>query len=325
MAILTIDQGQTKTITLLLSEGGRILGIGQADGASHYKDGLKKASAMILCAANKALSAAGLLPGDITEVYGGIAAANWPEEISMLQDEMKRVFRVKKAVVLNDCVIALRAGTDSDNAIVLCTGSGMNSAVFSKGKLELIYNNYIDLDDQGSEGLGARAFKEVFQSYMHYKGKTTLEQRLKGYFEIQDMDQLMLAFYRNLLPKPLKEVAEIVFEEAAKNDRAALEVIYSFGKSISKYVIGAVQRFNMNPFECKVILSGGVFKNPNPLLCETVCSHIHRVYMNICIKQSFYEPIIGAALLALDEKGPKDDEAHEMCKKEARDRGLVRY
>ncbi len=325
MAILAIDQGQTKTITLLLSEEGRILGIGQAGGASHYKDGLQKASAMMQEAAEHALSSAGLSKKDITGVFGGIAAANWPEEVIMLQDEIKRVFQVERAVVLNDCVIALRAGTDSDNAIVLCTGSGMNSAVFAGGKLELVYNNYIDLYDQGSEGLGARAFKAAFQSHMHYKEAATLEKRLKDYFEIQDMDQLMLAFYRDQLPKPLKDVAAIVFEEAAHNEPAALEAIYSFGKSISQYVIGAVRRFDMDPAEFKVILSGGVFKNVSPLLYETVCSQIHRVYANIRIEQSFYEPIIGAALLALDETGPKSDEAHERCKQDARDQGLVRY
>ena len=38
MAILALDQGQTKTNALLLAENGEILGIGMAGGASHYKD-----------------------------------------------------------------------------------------------------------------------------------------------------------------------------------------------------------------------------------------------------------------------------------------------
>lgn len=324
MAILALDQGQTKTNALLLAENGEILGNGTAGGASHYKDGLEKASAMMQEAADNALSQAGLLRSDIAQICGGIAAANWPEEITMLREEMERVFHVDNAVVLNDCVIALRAGTDSDDAIVLCTGSGMNSAVFAGGKLSLVYNNYIDLYDQGSEGLGARAFQAAFESHMCYKKPTTLGKRLMDHFGIHDMDQLMLAFYKNHLPKPLKDVAEIVFEEAMHNEPAALEIIYSFGKSISQYVIGAVRRFDVNPADFKVILTGGVFKNPNPLLYETVCSQIHRIYANIRIEQSYYEPIIGAALMALDERGPKDDEAHERCKREAQEKGLVR-
>lgn len=325
MAILTIDQGQTKTIVLLLEEDGTIDGIGFAGGASHFKDGLEKASEMIQKAAEKALEQAGLEQKDVKEVLGGIAGANWPDEVEMLQKELRRVFQAEKVTVVNDCVIALRAGTDSDNAIVLCTGSGMNSAVFADGKLALVYNNYIDLYDQGSEGLGARAFRAVFQSHMGIKAPTILAKRLMDHFEIYDMDQLMLAFYRNQLPKPLKDVAEIVFEEAAKNEPAALEVIYSFGKSVSRYVMGAVRRFHMDPANFEVILSGGVFKNPNPLLYETVCSQIHRAYANIRISQSFYEPIIGAALMALDEKGGKADDAHERCKAAARELGMVRY
>lgn len=324
MAILTIDQGQTKTIALVLSEDGSILGVGMAEGASHFKVGLERASRAMQEAARRALAQGNLKAEDITEVCGGIAAANWPDEIAMLEEELRRAFCVEKAVVLNDCVIALRAGTDSDDAIVLCTGSGMNSAVFAGGKLALVYNNYIDMYDQGSEGIGARAFKAAFQSHMHYTDKTTLEERLMDHFGIHDMDQLMLAFDRNQLPRPLKEVAQIVFEEAAHNEPAALEVLYSFGKSISQYVIGAVRRFDMDPSRFKVILSGGVFKNENPLLYETVCSQIHRAYANIRIEQSFYEPIIGAALMVLDERGAKTDEAHERVKAEARRLGLVR-
>lgn len=325
MVILAVDQGQTKTIALILEENGRILGIGYAGGASYFKIGIEKARAMIYEAAQNALSEARLTVEDITEVFGGIAGANWAEEVEMLQRELRQLFHVEAVTVVNDCVIALRAGTDSDNAIVLCTGSGMNSAVFKDGQLALVYNNYIDLYDQGSEGLGARAFKAAFQSYMHISPPTTLAQRLMDHFDIHDMDRLMLAFYRNQLPRPLKEVAEIVFEEASHNEPAALEVIYSFGKSVSRYVTGAVRRFDRDPENFEVILTGGVFKNPNPLLYETVCSQIHRVYSNIKIRQSFYEPIIGAALMVLDKKGAKTDERHERCKEEARQRGMVRY
>ncbi|HJB92243.1 MAG TPA: hypothetical protein H9763_12375 [Candidatus Eisenbergiella merdigallinarum] len=325
MAILALDQGQTKTVALLLSKDGGILGTGWAGGASHFKDGLAKASEKMQEAAEKALADAGLAQKEIEQVCGGIAAANWPEEVEMLRAELKRVFYVEKADVVNDCVIALRAGTDSDNAIVLCTGSGMNSAVFVNGKPELVYNNYIDLYDQGSEGLGARAFQTVFESHMGCRPSTSLTGRLMDHFRIHEMDRLMLAFYRNRLPKPLKDVAQIVFEEAAHNEPAALEIIYRFGKSISRYVTGAVERFGVDPAEFRVILTGGVFKNENPLLCETVCSQIHRVYANIRIEQAFYEPIIGAAFMALDELGPKNDDAHRRCKEEARKRGLVRY
>lgn len=323
--ILAIDQGQTKTIAMILDQDGRVYGVGNAEGASHFKEGLARACSMIRAAAENALASAGLNRSDITEVFGGIAGANWSEEVEMLRDELRRIFAVEKATVVNDCVIALRAGTDSDNAIVLCSGSGMNSAVFAGGKLAFVYNNYIDLYDQGSEGLGARAFRAAFDAHMRSGPPTVLTQRLMDHFGICDMDRLMLAFYRSQLPRPLKEVAEIVFEEASRNEPAALEIIYSFGKSVSRYVIGAVRRFGMKPEECEVILSGGVFKNPHPLLCETVCSQIHRVYSNIRIRQSYYEPIVGAALMALDRRGTKFDEAHERCKQDARQRGMIRY
>jgi Predicted N-acetylglucosamine kinase len=277
-----------------------------------------------MAAASEALAKAGLTIDDITRVAGGLAGANWPDEIEMLQNEMKRLFNVEHASVWNDCVVALRAGTDADNAIVICSGSGMNSAVFIDGRLHTVYNNYIELMDQGGEALGGRVFKSVFQSYMQIIEPTSLTERVMEYFGYTDMDSMLLAYQRNQLIKPLKDLSILLFEEADRNDPAALEIIYSYSKSISKYVTSAIKKYNIDTGVCIVVLSGGVFKAKNPLLHEAVCTHIHRVYSNLKIEQAKYEPVVGAALMELDKLGPKNDEAHELCKKEAERLNLVR-
>lgn len=325
MTILAIDQGASKTSVLLISENGRILSTGKAEGACHFTVGLKKASDAIAAAASEALEEAGMTVSDISAVYGGLAGANWPDEIEMLENEMKRIFKVEHASIWNDCVVALRAGTDADNAIVLCSGSGMNSAIFMDGKLRAVYNNYIEFMDQGGEALGGRVFKTVFQSHMQIIKPTSLTKRVMEYFGYEDMDSLLLAYQRNQLTKPLKDLSIMLFEEADRDDSAALEIIYSYGKSISKYVTAAVKKYGIAPGQCTAVMSGGVFKAKNPLLFETVCSHIHRVYPNLKIRQAKYEPVVGAALMALDRLGAKGDEAHGLCKREAEKRELIRF
>lgn len=122
MAILAIDQGASKTSVLVALTDGRILGEGKAEGACYFNVGLEKAKSTIMAATSQALAQAGLTINDISTVIGGLAGANWPDEIEMLQKEMKSLFKVEKASIWNDCVIALRAGTDSDCGIVLCCG-----------------------------------------------------------------------------------------------------------------------------------------------------------------------------------------------------------
>lgn len=325
MTILAVDQGASKTSVLLVSGNGRILGTGNSEGACHFTMGLKKATDAIVAAASGALEEAGMSVGDISAVSGGLAGANWPDEIEMLENEMKRIFKVDNVSIWNDCVVALRAGTDADDAIVLCSGSGMNSAVFLGGRLHAVYNNYVELMDQGGEALGGRVFKTVFQSHMQVIHPTSLTKRVMEYFGYEDMDSMLLAYQRNQLTKPLKDLSIMLFEEADRDDHEALEIIYSYGKSISKYVTSAIKKYGVDPGNCTAVMSGGVFKAKNPLLFEAVCAHIHRKYSNLKIQQAKYEPVVGAALMALDKLGPKNDEAHEFCKKDAEKRQLLRF
>ena len=324
MAILAIDQGQTKTVAIVVSEDGTILGTGKAEGASAYYHGPVNACERIFEAAAAAAKSAKLDLDDIDHICSGIAGANWPDEISALEEVLRDKFGDRHIIVVNDAVIALRAGTDSPNAFVICNGSGMNCAVVVSGRLEMVYNNYVDQYDQGSEGLGARALKAVFNAHLGCGRPTPLSGRLMEYYESEDMDHLMLSFYRGKLSKPLKDAAEIVFEEADRDDRVALECIYSYGKSIARYVTGAVEKYRLSPEHFVVVLTGGVFKNPNPLLYETVCSQIHRYHPRIPICQSYFEPVIGAALYMLDQLGPRTDAAHRKCREEAERLQIVR-
>jgi len=324
MAIVAIDQGSSKTSALVALKDGRILGEGRSEGACYFTMGLEKAKSAIMKAVSQALAESGLTVNDISVVIGGLAGANWPDEIEMLENEMKSLFKVKNAYVWNDCVIALRAGTDSDCGIVLCCGSGMNSAVAVDGEISYVFNNYIESMDQGGQGLGHRVFQAVFQSHMKVIRPTSLTKRIMDYFGYEDMDALLLAYQRGKLAKPIKDVALLLFEEANNNDEEALEIIYSYGKSISKYVISAVRRYDIDTKKCEVVLSGGIFKTDNPLLVETVCTHIHRVYSDLKIIQARYEPVVGAVLMGLDMVEEKNGRAHITCKEEAEKRGLVR-
>ena len=325
MALLAIDQGQTKTAVLLLSRNGEILASATGPGASAWYDGAEHACAMALQAGQTALESAGLHLSDLEGVLGGMTGANWPDEFETLRKEASRVFGLDNVTIVNDAVIALRAGTDSPDAIVLCNGSGMNVALSVGGRLEMVYNNYVEQADQGSEGLGARAFRAAFEAHMGSGPETTLTARLMDHFDIHEIDALMLAFYKNYLPRPLKEVAQIVFEEADSGDAQALECIYGYGKSIARYVTGAVAKYNLDPKTFTTVLTGGVFKNPNPLLYETVCSQIHRKYSAIRIEQAYYEPVVGAALLSLDQYGDRGDAAHHNLQEQAKAQGIVRY
>ncbi len=324
MALLAIDQGASKTAAAIADNDGRILSLGMADGACHFVAGLERSMQTIRDALAKALDAAGMGMKDIHKVVGGLAGANWPDEIEMLEKALAEMTGAQDVTVYNDCVPAMRAGTDKPDAIALCAGSGCNGAVLVGGQVKMVFNNFFEALDQGSGGLAHRAFEAVFRSHLGIYGPTSLTQKLLAYTGLEEMDQLILAYHRGRLEDKMIGLAAILFEEADSNDPVALNVVYEFGRSLSRYVCASIGKYNIDPARCDVVLTGGIFKNRNPLLVESVKTHIYREYSNVNIVSAKYEPVVGALLLAFDSDGVRESAAHAACKSSAETMDLMR-
>jgi len=269
------------------------------------------------------LHSAGVSKNGITRIYGGIAGANWPEEIDMLTREFRARFNARNVSVSNDCVVALRGGTEKSDAIVLCAGSGFNGAVMVDGRIRHVFNNYVDPADQGGQALGGRALQAVFESHLGIRGKTVLTQKLMDYFGYGEVDQLLLGRDRGKLKYPLQTAVPILIDAALQNDAAALDIIFSFSTSIARYAAGSLKKYGLIGKDCDIVLSGGVFKSEHPLFFETIAAEIHRVSSQACVVNAEYEPVVGAALLGLEEAGVPP-QALETCRQSARELGLVR-
>jgi N-acetylglucosamine kinase-like BadF-type ATPase len=302
MYSLAIDQGGTKTVAIVADDDGHILGKGLSTGACHFFDGMPKAMAAVKTAAELALAQAGLSTQDLRAVSAGLAGANWPEEIVALEVGLRALLPVKDIRVYNDCLIALRGGTGRPRCAVLCAGTGLNAAVRLNEGPPLIYNNYIEDLDQGARGLGARALRAIFLSEIGVLPHTTLTEMALSLFELDKVDKLLLAYQRQQLRKPVQDLSPLLFEAAEKSDRLALEIIFQFGLSISRYPMAAIQKHLSQNAEMDIVLSGGLFKAKSTLLIETIGAEIHRIAPNARIIEAAYEPVVGAMLLVLDSK-----------------------
>ena len=321
--ILAIDQGSSKTTVALVSSDGRILSEATTGGACYFSVGVEKAFAEIESAVKQAVEKVGVSQGEITRVCGGIAGANWPDEIEMLTNEIHIRFNVNDISVYNDCVVALYGGTDKPNGIILCAGSAFNGAVMKDKKLKHVFNNYVDPNDQGGVALGSRALQAVFDSYIGMRDKTILTKLLLEYYGYDEVDMLLLGRDRNQLKYHKMTSVPILIEAAYLNDRVALDVIYEFSKSVARYAIGSIKKYGLVGNDCDIVLSGGVFKSEHPLFYETIATQVHCVSCQARIVNAEYEPIVGAALLGLSEAGTSP-EAADTCRQSALDIGLLR-
>jgi N-acetylglucosamine kinase-like BadF-type ATPase len=297
---LGIDQGGTKTVAIVADDEGHILGRGFGAGACHFFDGLPKAMAAVETAVQGALAQAGLALRDLHAVSAGMAGANWPDEIAALEAGLRKLIAIDNVRVCNDCLIALRGGTASPRCAVICAGTGLNVATRLTAAPHFVYNNYIEDTDQGAKALGGRALRAVFFSEIGALPPTTLTETALSFFGLESVQSLLLAYQRSQLRQPIQSFSPFLFAAAEKSDRVALDVIYQFALSITRYPIAAIQKHGAHREEIDLVLSGGLFKAKCTLLAETIAAEIHRVAPAVRVIPAEYEPVVGALLQVLD-------------------------
>lgn len=326
MIILGVDQGSTKTMAIVADECGNILGKGMGPGACHFFVGMQTAMQAVQVAAKEALAGANLTPSEIEVISAGMAGANWPEEIRALEANLRQRFEVNQASVYNDCLPALRAGTENPNCGVICAGTGLNVALRTQTGMTLVYNNYIEDLDQGAGGLGRRTLQAIFLSEIGVLPSSSLKNKVLDYFELNNVEKLLLASQRGQLSKPVGEISLLLFESEKQGDLVARHILKEFGTSISRYITAGIRKYNLLDIDMDIVLSGGVFKARSDLLFEIIASEIGCAAPKARVMNARYEPVVGAALLAWDQAytGAVPDTVLANCRKSVERFGLLR-
>lgn len=301
--VLGLDQGGSKTHAVVADMEGNILGIGCGAGACHSVIGLEAASAAIYDASMQAISAAGLTTAQIDVVAAGLTGVDWPHETQLLTSAVSDTLHIpqEKIVVVNDCLIALRAGTSKPSGCILCAGSGLNCAVRHPDGREYTFGFYIEDGCQGGSALGMRTLQAVFDAEAGLCAKTALTEKVLRFMECNTVDEMLFRHVTTGLGADrILRLPPILEEAALEGDMVAKEILRVFARDIARYVVVGLKRFDMLALNMEVVLSGSIFKCRASELIDTVTDVILTNAPNAVILESIYEPVIGAMLLALD-------------------------
>lgn len=300
--VLGIDQGASKTHAIIADGFGRILGLGKGDGACHSSGGMAKSMCAVKDAVNQALQQSGLTIDKVQVLVAGMTGVDWEHEEKLLESELKKEFAIKTIVVVNDCIIALRAGTKKRIGAVLCAGSGLNCAVKKDEHTEYVYGFYIEDEHQGGASLGRAVLKAVCNAHSGMTKPTKLTKLVLDHFAMKSVDELL---YNQVCGKisnaKMMSLSLILEDAAALNDQVALDILANYGTNIAAYVVAGMEKLAMLDCDIDVVLSGSIFKCKIPVLREAVTLGIHRHAAYAKIVNSVYEPIIGALLLCIDK------------------------
>jgi Predicted N-acetylglucosamine kinase len=300
--VLGIDQGGTKTHAMVADENGRILGMAKAGGACHSAHGMQFAMDKVDEAAEKALVQSKISIEQIAVVAAGMTGLDWEEEEELLTEALQKLFPKQQIHVVNDCIIAMRAGTDKEQCCVLCAGTGLNCAVRKDADNEFIYGYYVADEYQGGQALGQKAIQAVFNAETGLQPPTALTALLLEFFNVPNTDELLKrAVTGGINDRKKSEIPLLIEKAAMENDWVSLQILENYGRYIAQYVVAGLKRFEMLSDEVDVILSGSIFKSKVPVLLEALSAEIHRFSVNAKIISCRYEPIVGAVLMALEQ------------------------
>jgi N-acetylglucosamine kinase-like BadF-type ATPase len=259
-------------------------------------------------AALLALHQARLWPDEIQLVFGGLTGADWPDEYLLLKENVQALGLGAQVQVVNDCMVALRGGTQAPFGAIVIAGSGGNCAVRSPDRREFIYHFYQEEDLQGGQALGRKLLTAVYRAETGREPVTRLTAFALKRLNVDTVDQLLRADVEGRIQLgSVRALAPLVLQAAYEGDSVACKILQAFGAGLAELVTVGLQRFQMTGLEVEVVLSGSIFKGYGRLLEEVMATEIQKIAPRAKPVNARYEPVVGALLCGLEALGIEID------------------
>ena len=301
--VFGVDAGGSKTHALVLNSQGYVLGFGSSGCGNHQVRGLASAVTEIQEAVKTAIHQAALSPEEMEVGYYCLAGADLPKDYQMLTKAMQKLGLAREVVVKNDTMAALRASITRSWGVAVICGSGFNAAARSPRGEEVVLPGlgFISGDWGGGSQLSHEMIRLVMRAWDGRGEKTILTGLVLQHFSLSSEDVLLEQLYSEAISHhDLIKLVPLLFEAAEADDLPAKKLIIQLAEEVAVTANALIRRLALEQTDVEVGLAGGVFKGKGSLLVETITNNIHQVAPAAQILKTRYEPVVGAALLALE-------------------------
>jgi N-acetylglucosamine kinase-like BadF-type ATPase len=306
--VLGVDGGNTKTLALIARQDGEIIGAGRAGCGDIYGAASPAAAiAEIEHAVNLALTDAGVRPSQLSASAFSLAGADWPEDFRLLEDAIHERGYGQRIVVVNDAMGALRAGSPNGRGVVVACGTG--AAIGARGIDDRIWHSSFWQQTQGADELSSRALQAMYRAELGIDPPTLLTERIQEVFALQSVEEILHLLTGRDIPRPAsrRQLVRPLFNAADAGDATAGQILISHGRALGDYAIVAARKVGLLETPFPLVLTGGVLRHPSSFLRDSLIARVREAAQNVRPIQSRFEPVAGAALLALDLAGIETD------------------
>jgi len=322
--VLAVDGGNFKTDLALVRADGETLALVRGPQSSPHHLGVEGCVHVLEDLLATALRDAGLPNGhgpaaDVAQLL--LAGVDFPSEEQDVRSAVSERGLAKRISVGNDTFAVLRAGTERGWGVAIVCGSGINClGVAPDGRhtrfpaLGSITGDWGGGYDVGLAGVWAAARSEDGRG-----PRTSLELAVPKHFELTTPTELAEQIHRgHIAMSRMNEIAPIVVDEA-RTDAVAAEIMERLADEIAALARVAIERLSLTQEPVEVLLGGGLAKAADGPLADAVAARVREVAHAVTVASTSSPPIVGAALLGLDELGA-DAAAHNRLRRELGDR-----
>ncbi|HEX5039735.1 MAG TPA: BadF/BadG/BcrA/BcrD ATPase family protein [Candidatus Limnocylindria bacterium] len=312
-AVLAVDGGNSKADLALVARSGELLALVTGPTISHQQVPLAVAMGRLRdLAGDGARRARARLPAELGSF--GVAGADFPKDVAALRRGIEGIGVARRVIVRNDTFAALRAGTLRGWGIVVICGAGANAAgIGPDGRTaRLAALGDISGDWGGGYGVGQAALAAAVRARDGRGPRTSLERSVPARLGFARPADVTKALYEDRLEsRRLEELSPLVFSEATAGDTVARSIVDRLADELAVMAVAIARRLRVARAEVDVVLAGGVFRATDPEFYTRLEQRVAVAVPRARIARLEERPVLGAALLGLDELGARPGGATE--------------
>jgi len=266
--LVGVDGGGTKTIALLSDLHGRWLGRG-AGGPSNYQVvGAETAGDSIRQAIRAAFADAKMEACPPRAICLGLSGVDRPEDYDAMRTWVTEHMPNIPAVIVNDAMLVLAAGTPEGWGIAMISGTG--SIVYGRdreGRMARADGWGYLLGDEGSGyAIGLAALRAVMRAHDGRAPQTALARSVLEHWSLAAPPDLVHQVYIEHVPtREIAALGALIEEAAAEGDAVAQDILREAGHQLALAVNAVVRKLEMaGPIPCaqagSVIVKGRLLR-----------------------------------------------------------------
>jgi N-acetylglucosamine kinase-like BadF-type ATPase len=318
--VLAVDGGNSKTDLALLRADGELLAVERGPQSSPHHLGVDGCLDVLDALLDEAVRSAGSsrTNGKVADVGALLlAGVDFPaEEAELVRSAHARGWAPRISVA-NDTFAVLRAGTERGWGVAVVCGAGINCVGVAPDGRHARFPalGAITGDWGGGYDVGLAALFAAARSEDGRGPRSLLEQSVPAHFGLETPARVAEAIHQGRLPlRRVVELAPLVLAQA-DDDPVAAEIVDRLAAEVVALAGAALGRLGLGGSPVEVLLGGGLLRAGDERLLGAIEAGLAEVGPAIAVHATDSPPIVGAALLGLDELGA-GAEAQERIRRE---------